>query len=109
MITLYHRKNEIAIDLSDLENIASITIHYTGKIYGESQLSNDWILMANNNKIICINSGDSIPELIMNYIGLMNIKGVNVIDRDLKRHSVNVRVEDVDYWQNIEGDYDKST
>ena len=51
MVNLYHRKNEIAIDLADVQNVESIDLYYSGKIYGESQLPDDWQLLSNNNRI----------------------------------------------------------
>lgn len=109
MIKLYHRKNEISIDLTGVQNVASIDFYYKGKMYGESQLPNDWILMANKNKVICVNSGDSVPELMINYVGLITIKGGTVIDKDLNKSPIRVVVEDIDYWDNMTVDYDKNT
>ena len=54
MINLYHRKNELAIDLSTIDNPRAISIAFSGVMYGESQLPNDRILMQGNNKIISI-------------------------------------------------------
>ena len=109
MVNLYHRKNEIAIDLADVQNVASIDLYYSGKMYGESQLPNDWQLMSNNNRIICLSLGNSVPELILNYVGLIKIKGGSAIDRDLNIHPLNIIVEDIDYWENMTGDFDKNT
>ena len=109
MVNLYHRKNEIAIDLADVQNVASIDLYYSGKMYGESQLPNDWQLMSNNNRIICLSLGNSVPELILNYIGLIKIKGGSAIDRDLNIHPLNIIVEDIDYWENMSVDFDKNT
>ena len=103
MIKLYHRKNEIAIDLSKVLNVAAIDIYYTGKMYGESQLPDDWSFVANKKRIMCFTLGSSVPELLFNYTGLINIRGVNVIDKDLKSHSVAILVEDIDNWENMRG------
>ena len=54
MISLFHRKNEISIDLSGVENPAGIEIYYNGKMYAESQLPDDWQLLSNKNKIVCL-------------------------------------------------------
>ena len=109
MINLYHRKNEIAIDLSGVSNPTAIEIYYEGKMYAESQLPDDWFLMSNQNQIICVSLGDSIPELVLNYVGLINIRGASVVDRDYNRHYLSVAVEDIDYWENMDVDFDKNT
>ena len=109
MIKLYHRKNEIAIDLSGIPNPASIEIYYTGKMYAESQLPNEWFLMSNENKIICVSLGSSVPELVLNYVGLINVRGARVVDRDLDKHYASIVLEDIDYWENINAEYDKNT
>ena len=109
MINLYHRKNEIAIDLKGVQNPAYIEFYYTGKMYGESQLPNDWLLMSNKNKVTCLSLGNSVPELILNYTGLINIGGGFVIDRDLNKHYLIIAVEDIDYWGNMYVDFDKNT
>ena len=109
MIKLYHRKNELAIDLSGVSNPTAIEIYYTGKMYAESQLPDDWFLMSNQNKIICVSLGDSIPELVLNYVGLINIRSGSVVDRDLNTHYLSVAVEDIDYWENMSVDFDKNT
>ena len=106
MIKLYHRKNEIAIEA--IENISAIDIHYKGKMYGESQLPNDWLLSSTNNRIICLSLGNSTPELLINYIGRINILGGSVIDKSLNTHSINVILEDIDYWENTNSDFDKT-
>ena len=97
MATLYHRKNEIAIDLTGIQNAASIDIHYSGKMYGESQLPDDWQLMSNKNRIVCLSLGNSAPEVLLNYVGLIYIKACTVIDRDLNIHGVHTKIEDIDY------------
>tara|TARA_R100001594_G_scaffold25089_2_gene49120 strand:+ start:5677 stop:6456 length:780 start_codon:yes stop_codon:yes gene_type:complete len=109
MAKLYHRKNEIAIDLSGIQNPAAIEFYYTGKMYAESQLPDDWFLMCNENRIICTCLGDSVPELILNYVGLINIRSGSVVDRDLNTHYLSVAVEDIDYWENMSVDFDKNT
>lgn len=109
MVKLYHRKNEIAIDLSGIQNPAAIEFYYTGKMYGESQLPNDWLLSSNQNKIICISLGNSVPELVLNYVGLINIRSGSVVDRDLNTHYLSVAVEDIDYWENMTVSYEKNT
>ena len=109
MVKLYHRKNEIAIDLGDIQNVAAIDIHYSGKMYGESQLPDDWQLMSNKNRIICFSLGDSVPEVLLNYVGLINIKACSVVDRDLNTYNAHITIEDIDYWENITDDFDKNT
>ena len=109
MIKLYHRKNEIAIDLSGIQNPAAIEFHYTGKMYAESQLPDDWLLTSSRNKVICLSLGSSVPELMLNYTGLIHIKSGSVIDRDLNKHYLLPIVEDIDYWDNMTVDYDKNT
>ena len=109
MVNLFHRKNEIAIDLSGVGNPASIEIHYNGKMYAESQLPDDWQFLANKNKIVCFSFGNSIPELLLNYTGLISILGGTVIDRDLNKHGLNIIVEDIDYWYKTDSDFDKNT
>ena len=109
MIKLYHRKNEIAIDLGGVQNVAAIDIYYTGKMYGESQLPSDWQLVSNRNRILCISLGNSVPELLLNYVGLINIKGGTVIDRDLNIHPSAIVIEDIDYWENFGDHFDKDT
>ena len=106
MIKLYHRKNEIAIDLSGVSKPRAIEFYYTGKMYGESQLPDDWILFSNQSKVMCISLGNSIPEIILNYVGLINIRGASVVDRDYNRHYLSVAVEDIDYWENMDVDFD---
>lgn len=109
MIKLYHRKNEIAIDLSGIQNPAAIEFHYTGKMYAESQLPDDWLLTSSRNKVICLSLGSSVPELMLNYTGLIHIKSGSVIDRDLNKHYLLPIVEDIDYWENMSVDFDKNT
>ena len=109
MIKLYHRKNEIAIDLSGVSKPRAIEFYYTGKMYGESQLPDDWILFSNQSKVMCISLGNSIPEIILNYVGLINIRGGSVVDRDLNTHYFSVVLEDIDYWENMNVDFDKNT
>ena len=109
MIKLYHRKNEIAIDLGGVQNVGAIDIYYTGKMYGESQLPSDWQLMSNRNRILCISLGNSVPELLLNYVGLINIKGGTVVDRDLNTHPLAIVIEDIDYWENFKDHFDKDT
>ena len=109
MIKLYHRKNEIAIDLTGVENPAVISFSYTGKMYAESQLPSDWFVASNQNKVMCVSLGNSVPELLFNYVGLINIRVGSVIDRDLNKHYINTIVEDIDYWDNMTVDFDKNT
>jgi carbon monoxide dehydrogenase subunit G len=109
LINLYHRKNEIAIDLTGVQNVAGIEIYYNGKMYAESQLPDDWILSSNASKIVCFSLGDSVPELLLNYSGLINIKGGKVFDKNLAEYSINVLIEDVDKWTNFNIDFDKNT
>lgn len=109
MATLYHRKNEIAIDLTGIQNAASIDIHYSGKMYGESQLPDDWQLMSNKNRIVCLSLGNSAPEVLLNYVGLIYIKACTVIDRDLNIHGVHTKIEDIDYWENMSDNFDENT
>lgn len=109
MISLFHRKNEISIDLSGVENPAGIEIYYNGKMYAESQLPDDWQLLSNKNKIVCFSFGNSIPELLLNYTGLISILGGAVIDRDLNKHGLNIIVEDIDYWYKTNSEFDKNT
>ena len=101
MINLYHRKNELAIDLSSIDNPRAISIAFSGVMYGESQLPNDWILMQGNNKIICICIGNSKPELLLNYSGKIVVNGGDVVDINLQRHYIKVMVEDIDYWERM--------
>ena len=111
MINLYHRKNEIAIDLSGIAHPKAIDIIYSGRMQGESMLPEDWILSANNEHIICLSmSADgSVPELLIEYSGLIEIKGATIIDISLKTYGANIIVEDVDYWENMVVDFDKNT
>lgn len=107
MIKLYHRKNEIAIE--SIENISAIDIYYKGKMYGESQLPDDWLLSSSHNRILCLSLGNSTPELLINYIGRINILGGSVVDKSLNTHSINVILEDIDYWENTNSDFNKNS
>ena len=107
MSILYHRKNEIAVDLSDLNSVGAIDIYYTGKLYGESFLPEDWQVMAHKDRILCISFGNTIPELLLNYTGLINIRGATAIGRDLIKHPISIIVEGIDYWGNFRSDFDK--
>ena len=109
MINLYHRKNELAIDLSTIDNPRAISIAFSGVMYGESQLPNDWILMQGNNKIICICIGNSKPELLLNYSGKIVVNGGDVVDINLQRHYIKVMVEDIDYWERMTTYFDKDS
>ena len=94
MVNLYHRKNEIAIDFKGIQNIAAIQIEYKGRMQGESQLESDWIMALGKSKILCVSLGTSIPELLLNYVGKIEIQGGKVIDKSLNSYSINVLVED---------------
>ena len=111
MIKLYHRKNEIAVDLSGVNNPRAITIVYVGKFHGESMLPDDWQFFANRSKITCLSfsQNSSIPELLFNYTGLIHIKGGTVIDADLEKHSFHVSLEDIDYWETSTGKFSTNT
>ena len=109
MINLYHRKDEIAIDLSNFNNIKSIIFTYKGVLHGESQLPDDWILMSNKNKVVCVSSKNSTPNVILKYRGIITIIGATVIDEYLNKHSVLVNVEDIDSWGVVSTDFDKNT
>ena len=109
MVNLFHRKNEIAIDLSGVQNASGIEIYYNGKMYAESQLPDDWQLFSGKHKIVCFSLGNSIPELLLNYTGLISISGGSVIDKDLNKHGLNIIVEDIDYWYKTDSEFDKNT
>ena len=109
MIKLYHRKNEISIDLVGVQNPAAIELYYNGAMRGESQLPDGWHLASNQNHIICINFGNLVPELILNYIGSIKITSGRVIDLDSNVYHLNVVVEDIDYWEKMTVDFDKNT
>ena len=93
MVKLYHRRNEIAIDLSGIVQPKAIDIIYSGRMQGESMLPDDWIFSANDKRILCLSlSADgTIPELLMEILfsilyhqsfiitGLKNIKLMQVI------------------------------
>ena len=103
---LYHRRNEIAIDLSDMDAVAGIDIHFSGNMIAESMLPSDWQLMANDNRIICISFGFTNPEILFNYTGAIKINGVMVYSRDLKRTGVPIIVEGIDRWTSHKGIFD---
>lgn len=111
MAKLYHRKNEIAIDLSGIQNPRAIDIIYSGRMQGRSMLPDDWMFSANNRRImcLCLSADGSIPELLMEYSGLIQIKGATVIDVSLEKHAVKIALEDIDYWENMGVDFDKNT
>ena len=109
MVNLYHRKNEIAIDFKGIQNIAAIQIEYKGRMQGESQLESDWIMALGKSKILCVSLGTSIPELLLNYVGKIEIQGGKVIDRSLNSYSINVLVEDIDFWERFNVPFDKNT
>ena len=50
MIDLYHRKNEVSIDLAG-DYALGIEITYSGIMYAEVEIPNGWIFSANNEKI----------------------------------------------------------
>ncbi|QDP49164.1 MAG: hypothetical protein Unbinned2990contig1002_11 [Prokaryotic dsDNA virus sp.] len=111
MIKLYHRKNEIAIDLSSLNDVLAIQINYTGKAYMESQLADAWISSMSSKAIMCVNldSGNPVPELLFNYNGAINIKSVHVVDELNTLYSANIIIEDIDYFEKQTVDFDKNT
>ena len=111
MVKLYHRRNEIAIDLSGIVQPKAIDIIYSGRMQGESMLPDDWIFSANDKRILCLSlSADgTIPELLMEYSGLIEIKGATIVDMSLEAHSGTIIVEDIDYWENMNVDFDKNT
>ena len=96
---IYHRKNEIAVDCTDVENISAIDIYYSGTMYAESSLPNDWQIFSNKSRIMCLSLGDSVPELLLEYSGKIRISGATFIDKSLKKHNVGIVVEDIDYWE----------
>ena len=108
MIKLYHRKNEIAMDFTGIDSVGAIDIYYSGKMFAESMLPNDWQLVAKGDRILCFSLGNSIPELLFEYTGLINIRGATVIDKELNKHPVTIIVEDIDYWENISSKYDEN-
>ena len=103
--SLFHGKNEISISLAGIENIACIQIIYTGKMHAESMLPDDWLVTANKNRIICLSLGNSVPELLFNYIGLIKIKGASIITRDLQIYNVIIEVGGLNIWEKINSDY----
>ena len=107
MVKLYHRKNEIAMDFTGLDSVGAIDIIYSGKMYAESMLPDDWQLIANKNRILCVSFGHSIPELLFNYTGSIKIKLVTVIDRELNKHPASVRVSGIDDWGSESGHFDQ--
>ena len=111
MINLFHRKNEIAIDLTGVVNPRVIDISYKGIMQAESMLPSRWTLTSNKNRILCLSlSGQSEDvELLMRYSGLIQIIGVTVIDQDLQRHAGLVTIEDIDTWDYMTVDFDKNT
>tara|TARA_R100000808_G_scaffold8841_1_gene24734 strand:- start:1825 stop:2559 length:735 start_codon:yes stop_codon:yes gene_type:complete len=109
MINLHHRRNEIAMDFSQIESVACIDIRYKGKMYAESMLPDDWQIFERNGRIICISLGNSIPELLFQYTGLIEIEGGMVVDRNLNKYPIYINVHDIDYWENITGEYDKDS
>ena len=110
MINLFHRKNEIAIDLTGVVNPRVIDISYKGIMQAESMLPSGWTLTSNKNRILCLSlSGQSEDvELLMRYSGLIQIIGVTVIDQDLQRHAGLVTIEDIDTWDYMTVDFDKN-
>ncbi len=105
IVELFHGKNEISISFNSIENIACIQIIYTGKMHAESMLPDDWLVIANKNKIICTSLGNSEPELLFNYIGLIKIKGASVITKDLEIYNAKINVEGINTWDKIVSEY----
>ena len=108
-VKLYHRANEVAMDFSGLDSIGAIDIYYSGKMYAESMLPNDWQVFETTGRILCLSFGNSFPELLFEYSGLINIVGGKVVDKDLKSHPIVIIVSDFDYWENITGEFDSDT
>ena len=102
---LYHRRNEIAIDLSGMDAIAAIDIYFSGNMVAESMLPSDWQLMATDNRIICVSFGTANPELLFSYTGLISISGAMVYGRDLKKTGVPIVVEGIDRWTSHKGKF----
>ena len=111
MINLFHRKNEIAIDLSGIVNPRAIDISYKGIMQAESMLPSGWTLSSNKNKILCLSVTEQTQdvELLMRYSGLIEIIGVTVIDQDLQKHAGLIAIEDIDTWDYMTVDFDKNT
>lgn len=106
---LYHRANEIAMEFPTIDTVAAIDISYSGKMYAESMLPDDWQVFQSKGRILCVSFGNSTPELLFQYNGLINITGGQVIDRDLNIYPIHVFVSDFDYWENITGKFDSDT
>jgi hypothetical protein len=111
MVNLYHRKNEIAIDLTGVVNPRAIDISYKGIMQAESMLPSSWTLSSNKNRILCLSFSEESEnvELLMRYSGLIQIIGVTVIDQDLQKHAGLVTIEDIDTWDYMTVDFDKNT
>ena len=108
-VKLYHTANEISMDFSGLDSIGAIDIYYSGKMYAESMLPDDWQVFEKKGRILCVSFGNSFPELLFQYSGLINIVGGKVVDKDLKSHPITIAVSDFDYWENIMGEFDSDT
>ena len=108
-VKLYHRADEIAMDLTGLDSVGAIDIYYTGKMYAESMFPDDWQVFDRKGRILCVSFGDSFPELLFQYTGLINISGGKVVDRNLKSHPITVIVSGFDYWENITSEFDSDT
>ena len=115
MVTLYHRRNELALDASSLTGLSAIEINYSGKMQGESQLDDNWMMRIGKNKILIMTlscSCDSCscsPEILLNYNGKIDIKSAVAVTRDLVKHPVSISVEDIDYWENITSSFDTNS
>tara|TARA_Y100001938_G_scaffold33092_1_gene45416 strand:- start:7798 stop:8586 length:789 start_codon:yes stop_codon:yes gene_type:complete len=106
---LYHRKNEIAVEYNLESKIKLLDIRFKGKFNGESMLPHDWVLMSNNNRIICMSFGNSDIELILEYVGKIDILSASVVFEDRSVKPFIISVEDYDYWELITSDFDKNT
>ena len=115
MVTLYHRRNELALDASSLTGLSAIEINYSGKMQGESQLDDNWMMRIGKNKILIMTlscSCDSCscsPEILLNYNGKIDIKSAVAVTRDLVQHPISISVEDIDYWENITSSFDTNS
>ena len=94
---IYYGNGEIRID-NGVSNIAAIEINFNGTMTATSELPSTWTFMNNKNKIIGINLGNLIPELLFSYEGDIKILSAKVVERDYTIHNLELELEGVDYW-----------
>ena len=99
--TIYQFPTYIAVEFTQIESLSAISINYRGAILAESKLPTDWQLFANDNRIICISSKGTIPDMIIKYTGKFELVGGTAITKNNERLPLEVQVSGVDYWDNI--------